>query len=96
MRAGMSVGGDAYAIGLVGGPIDKASVMIRNEHCPLRLRQLPYALLAHSRGIEGNIMAALAIRISARVDRICQDMIDCSVAGVDPADSVAIVAPHRK
>ena len=40
MRARMGVGGDLCAIGLVGVPIDKALMVVRDAHLPLRARFL--------------------------------------------------------
>jgi hypothetical protein len=92
----MGVGRDPRTIALVRAPIDEAFVVARNEHGPLRPRQLAYALLARAGGIESDLMAALAIRVGARVDRIRQHMIDGDVAGVDPAHAAAIAGLHRE
>src|SRR5262245_1957979 len=96
MRPRVCVGGDPRAIGLIGAPIDEALMVMRKEHGPLRSRQLADAFLARAGGIEGDLMAALAIRVSARVDRIRQHMIDGDVAGVDPADATAIAGLQGK
>src|SRR6516165_1960652 len=95
MRSRMSVGSDPRTIALVRAPIDEAFVVVRKEHGPLRSRQLAYALLARAGGIESDLMAALAIRVGARVDRIRQHMIDGDVAGVDPAHAAAIAGVDR-
>src|SRR5512132_2650570 len=96
MRPRMSVGCDPRTIALVRAPIDEAFVVVWKEHGPLRSRQLAYALLARAGGIESDLMAALAIRVGARVDRIRQHMIDGDVAGVDPAHAAAIAGLHRE
>jgi hypothetical protein len=44
----MCVGTDADAIGLIGAPVDEALMMVRDEHGPLRLRQLAHPLLART------------------------------------------------
>src|ERR1700751_5808631 len=95
MRAWMSVGGDSRAISLIGVPIDKALMVVRDEHLPLRARQqLARALLAYAGSVEGDLMPALAICVGACVDRIGEDMIDGDVAWVDPADFSAVVHPQ--
>src|SRR6516225_11882531 len=86
MRARMSVGGDPRAISLIGVPIDKALMVVRDEHLPLRARQFARALLAYAGSVEDDLMTALAICVGACVDRIGEDMIDGDVAWVDPAD----------
>src|SRR5258708_5694141 len=76
MRAWMSVGGDPRAISLIGVPIDKALMVVRDEHLPLRARQFARALLAYAGSVEGDLMTALAICVGACVDRIGEDMIE--------------------
>jgi|SRR5215831_10862722 len=85
MWTGTRIGTDAAAIGFIGAPIDEPLMVVRDEHGPLRLRQLADALLARSGRIERDLMAALAISVSARVDGIRQHMINRNVARVDPA-----------
>src|SRR6202047_4753459 len=94
MRAWMSVGGDPRAISLIGVRIDKALMVVRDEHLPLRARQFARALLAYAGSVEGDLMPALAICVDACVDRIGEDMIDGDVAWVDPADFSAVVHPQ--
>src|SRR5579862_2155192 len=96
MRAWMGIGPDPRAIALIGAPVDKASVMVGDEHGPLRLRQLAHALLAHAAVIENDFMAALAIGVGAGIDRIRQYMIDGDIAGVDPAHAAAVAGLQRK
>ena len=92
----MGVGGDPGAIGLISAPIDEALVVVGEEHGPLRLRQLADALFARPGGVEDDVMAALAIRIGARIDRIRQHMIDGDVAGVDPAEDATVAGLQRE
>src|SRR5262245_32000364 len=92
----MRVGADPHAIGLIGAPVDEALMVARDEHGPLRLRQLADALLARAGGIECDLVAAFAISIGARVDRIRPHMIDGDIAGVDPTDAAAITGLQRK
>src|SRR5258708_36336033 len=94
MRAWMSVGGDPRAISLIGVPIDKALMVVRDEHLPLRARQFARALLAYAGRVEGDLMTALAICVGACVDRIGEDMIDGDVACVAPAAFGAAVHPQ--
>src|ERR1700751_2038695 len=96
MRARIGVGGDLCAIALIGVPIDKAFMVVWDEHLPLRERQFARALLACAGSIEGNLTTALAIYVGTRVDRIGEHMIDGDVAGVDPADFSAVVHPQGK
>src|SRR6516164_10959831 len=92
----MRIGTDARAIGLIGVPVDVALMVVRNEHRPLRARQLAHAPLRRPRGIESDLTAALAISIGTRVDGIRQHMINGNVAGVDPAHATARADPHRE
>ena len=92
----MRVGADPHAIGLISAPVDEALMVARDEHGPLRLRQLADAFLARAGGIECDLVAAFAISIGARVDRIRQHMIDGDIAGVDPTHAAAIAGLHRK
>src|ERR1700747_330259 len=94
MRWGMGVGGDPRAISLRGVPIDKALMVVRDEHLPLRARQFARALLAYAGSVEGDLMPALAICVDACVDRIGEDMIDGDGAWVDPAGFTAVVDPQ--
>src|ERR1700756_1244064 len=96
MWAWMRVGADANTIGLIGAPVDKALMVVRDEHGPLRLRQLALPLLARAAAIESDLMAALAISVGARIHRIRQHMIDGDIAGVDPTDVAAVVGLQRK
>src|SRR5580704_10958775 len=89
MWARMRIGADAGAIGLIGAPVDEALMVVRDEYGPLRLRQLAHPLLARAAAIESDLMAALAIGIGPRIDRIRQHMIDGDIAGVDPTDAAA-------
>src|SRR5215813_7528483 len=90
----MRIGTDADAIGFIGAPIDVALMVVRDEHRPLRLRQLADALLPRPGGVESDLMAALAISVSARVDGIRQHMINGNVCGVDPAHLTAGAGPQ--
>src|ERR1700740_2700319 len=90
----MGIGTDAHAIGLIGVPVDEALMVVRDEHGPLRSRQLADAPLTRPGGVESDLMAALAISVSARVDGIRQHMINRNVARVDPAHLTAGAGPQ--
>ena len=92
----MRIGGDPRAIGLICSHVDEAFMMVRDEHRPLRSWQLAHAFLARTCGIEGDLGAALAIGVGARIDGIGEHMIDGDVAGVDPTDGTAVAGLEWK
>src|SRR6202011_2921158 len=69
---------------------------VRDKYRPLRSRQLAHAFLARTRAIEGDLAAALAIGIGARINRIGEHMIDGDVARVDPTDGTAVASLQWK
>jgi len=66
-------------------------MMLRDEHLPLRARQMPNALPARARRIQRRLRARFAIDVCAGIDRVGQHMVDGGVARLDPADLGALV-----
>src|SRR6185369_11424575 len=83
---GSRVLGDALLVGLIGLPVDVASMMLLDQHLPFLARQLPNALLAHAGRVERHLRARLAIDIGPGIDRVRQNLVDSVIARVHPAD----------
>src|SRR6202045_3177345 len=96
MRLGMGVGGNARPIGLIGRPVDEAGVMLWDEHRPFGARQLADLPFAPPGRIERDLTPGFSVNISARVNRVCQHMINSGIARVDPPDRCTIMGLHRK
>jgi hypothetical protein len=64
------VAGDAILVGLIGLPIDKAFMMLLDEHLPLRARLIPNALLARACRIQRRLLARFAIDVGSGIDRV--------------------------
>jgi hypothetical protein len=96
MRLGMGVGGNARPIGLIGRPIDEARVMLWDEDRPFGAWQLAGLPFAPPGRIERDLTAGFSVNIGARVNRVCQHMINSGIARVDPPDRCTIMGLHRK
>src|ERR1700730_10051827 len=96
MRLGMGVGGNARPIGLIGRPVDEAGVMLWDEHRPFGARQLADLPFAPPGRIERDLTPGFSVNIGARVNRVCQHMINSGIARVDPPDRCTIMGLHRK
>ena len=96
MRLRMGVGGNARPIGFIGRPVDKARVMLWDEDRPFGAWQLAGLPFAPPGRIERDLTARFSVDIGARVSRVCQHMINCGVARVDPPDRCTIMGLHRK
>src|SRR6202045_1104000 len=96
MGLGMGVGGNARPIGLIGRPVDEAGVMLWDEHRPFGARQLADFPFAPPGRIERDLTPGFSVNISARVNRVCQHMINSGIARVDPPDRCTIMGLHRK
>jgi len=90
----MRVGRNARPIGFIGRPVDKARVMLWNEHRPFGARQPAGLPFASPGRIECDLTARFSIDIGACVNRVCQHMINCGVARVDPPDRCTIMGLH--
>ena len=86
VRPGPRVLGDAPLVGLIGLPVDVASMMLLDQHLPFLARQLPDALLAHASCVERHFRARLAIDIGPGIDRVRQNLVDSVIARLHPAD----------
>src|SRR6266436_3348674 len=91
MRLGMGVGGNARPIGLIGRPVDEARVMLWDEDRPFGARQLADLPFAPPGRIERDLTAGFSVNIGARVNRVCQHMINSGIARVDPPDRCTIM-----
>src|SRR5437764_14972890 len=91
MRLRMGVGGNARPIGFIGRPVDKARVMLWDEDRPFGAWQLAGLPFAPPGRIERDLTARFSVDIGARVSRVCQHMINCGVARVDPPDRCTII-----
>src|ERR1700719_391692 len=95
MRLGMGVGGNARPIGLIGRPVDEAGVMLWDEDRPFRAWQLADLPFAPPGRIERDLTPGSSVNIGARVNRVCQHMINSGIARVDPPDRCTIMGLHR-
>src|ERR1700680_385986 len=86
MRLGMGVGGNARPIGLIGRPVDEAGVMLWDEDRPFGAWQLADLPFAPPGRIERDLTPGFSVNIGARVNRVCQHMINSGIARVDPPD----------
>src|ERR1700720_3984192 len=96
MRLGMGVGGNARPIGLIGRPVDEAGVMLWDEDRPFGAWQLADLPFAPPGRIERDLTPGFSVNIGARVNRVCQHMINSGIARVDPPDRCTIMGLHRK
>ena len=86
MRLRPGVGVEPRLIGLEGGPIDEAGMMIRDENGPLIHRKMTHSFLDGAVFIDVAFVAGLAVGVSASIHRIGKDVVECSVGRRDPAD----------
>src|SRR6266404_1164395 len=70
-------------------------MVIRDQDCPLVLRQKPHSLADTSGFIDVAFTAAFTIRVSACIDRVAQDGVDGNIGGLDPKD-LSILTLMRK
>src|SRR5690349_23162574 len=96
MRLGMGVGGNTRPIGLIGRPVDEAGVMLWDEDRPFGARQLADLPFAPPGRIERDLTPGFSVNIGARVNRVCQHMINSGIARVDPPDRCTIMGLHRE
>ena len=95
-RSGPRVAGDPFPVGFIALPVDEARMMVRDQHLPLGTGQVSQALLAPAGGIQDRFLAGLAIGVGAGIDGVGEDMVDGSVACLDPADLAALVHLQRE
>src|SRR6201994_4858531 len=95
MRLRMGVGGNARPIGFKGRPVDKARVMLWDEHRPFGAWLLAGLSFGSPGRIERDLTAGFSVDIGACVNRVGQHMINRGVARVDPLDRGTIMGLHR-
>ena len=83
-------------IGFIGRPVDKARVVLGDEHRPFGGRQLASLPFAPPGRIERDLTAGFSVDIGACVNRVGQHMINRGVARVDPLDRGTIMGLHRE
>ena len=86
MRHGSDVGIEPCLIRLKGRPIDEAGMMILNENGPLIHGQMPNAFPDGAVFINVAFVLGLAVRVSASLHRIGQDLVERVVSRRYPAD----------
>src|SRR6266849_2140434 len=86
MRLRPGVGVEPRLVGLKGGPIDKAGMMVWDENGPLIHGKMTHPLLDDTLFIDVTFAAALTVSVSASIHRIGQDLVECRVGRSDPAD----------
>ena len=88
---GPGVAGEALLVCLIGLPVDKTRMMLRDQHLPFGARQVAQALLAPAGSIEDDFLARSSISIGAGIDGIGQHVVDSGVARLDPSDLAALM-----
>src|SRR5260370_17948358 len=84
LRSGVGV--EPCLIGLKGGPIDKAGMMVLDENGPLLHGKMSNPFSDRAVLIDVAFVAGLAVRVSASIHRIGEDVVECGVSRNDPAD----------
>ncbi len=95
MRLGPGVGVEPCLVGLKGGPIDEARMMILGEHGPLIHGQMPNAFSDSAVFIHVAFVLGLAVGVSASIHRIGENLMECMVGRSDPADRTRHAGGHR-
>src|SRR5882762_8963758 len=95
MRLRPGVGVEPRLIGLKGRPIDEAGMMVRNEDGPLIHRKMPNAFPDGAVFIDVAFVPGLAVRVSASIHRIGEDVVECGVSRSDPADRTRHTSRRR-
>src|SRR5499433_2984994 len=91
VRSRPCIAGDAFLVCLIGLPVNKARMMIRDQHLPFGAWEVSHAFLAPAGGIEDDVVAGSAIDVSAGVDRVGEHLVDGGVARLDPSDLAALM-----
>ena len=71
------VGIEPRLIGLKGGPIDEAGMMVRDENRPLLHGQMTHPFPDGALFIDVTFGPGLAVGVSASIHRIGQDLVEC-------------------
>src|SRR5437868_3123233 len=80
------VGVEPCLIGLKGDPIDEAGMRVLDENGPLLQGKMSNPFSDRAVLIDVALVAGLAVRISASIHRIGEDVMECGVSRSDPAD----------
>src|SRR6202023_1102265 len=86
MRLRTCVGIEPRLVGLKRSPIDEAGMMVRDEDCPLIHGKMPNAFPDGAVFIDIAFVASLAVRVSASIHRIGENVVERSISRRDPAD----------
>src|SRR6266581_4423829 len=84
LRSGVGV--EPCLIGLKGGPIDEAGMMVQDENGPLIHGKMPNPFSDRAVLIDVAFVFGLAVSVSASIHRIGEDVVECGVSRSDPAD----------
>src|SRR5947208_8900694 len=84
LRSGVGV--EPCLICLKGGPIGEAGMMVLNENGPLIHRKMSNPFSDRAVLIDIAFVAGLAVRVSASIHRIGEDVMECGVSRSHPAD----------
>jgi hypothetical protein len=83
-RAGIGV--ETILIGLESCPVNETEMMFLDKHAPLVDRQVTHTLFECALLIHVAFGSALAVRVSAGIYRIRQNVMDCRVSGNHPTN----------
>src|ERR1035437_5853924 len=86
MRLRPRVGVEPRLVGLKGGPIDEAGMMVGDEHRPLLDGKMTYPFPDGAVFIDVAFVASFTVGVSASIHRIGQNVVDRGVGRSYPAD----------
>src|SRR5437867_5432588 len=86
VRSRSSVAIEPSLIALGGGPVNEAGMVVGDEERPLLERKMTHPFLDGTMFIDVALAASFAVRVSASIDRIGEDMVNGGVSGSDPAN----------
>src|ERR1035437_7490037 len=86
MWPGSGVGIKPRLIGLIGRPIDEAGMVVLNENRPLIHRQMSTTFSDGAVFIKIAFALGLAVRVSASIHRIAEDVVKFCIGENNPAD----------
>src|SRR5262249_43749531 len=96
VRSRPCIAGDAFLVCLIGLPVDKARMMLRDQHLPFGARQVSHPLFPLAGGIEDDLVTGSAVDVSAGVDGVGEHLVDGGVARLDPSDLAALMHLQRE
>src|SRR3954453_580633 len=95
MRLRSCVGIEPRLVRLEGSPIDEARMMVQDENGPLIHGKMPNTFPDGAVFIDIAFVSGLAVGVSASIDRIGEDLVECMVGRSDPADRARHAGGHR-